>query len=217
MTFISAGVTSFSCGTSISKSSTVISMSFIELELVVLSGGVGGLSIRSADGNSVFSLADSVLANGCFGTIIFECFGGSCDEVLVVCDFAGIGGAFSAAFISLTTFFVASCGVGGSGGGCGCGGGFVSTALESILVDSDWLVAAFDVETKASFVTGLFPNSDFDFGTWIDFFWNGAGGRILELGDSKVAEPFVGSRLAVPPFAVLLAIPNCDFGRNRDG
>ena len=148
------------------------------------------------------------------GRIIFECFGGSFDETF---DFAGIGGAFSAAFISLTTFFVASCGVGGSGGGCGCGGGFVSVGRVLESDDSDWLtaVAAFDVETKANFVTGLFPNSDFDFGTWIDFFWNGAGGRILELGDSKVAEPFVGTRLPV----VLLAIPNCDFGRpgKRDG
>ena len=48
MIFISADGTSFSCGTSISKSSTVISISFIELELVVLSGGVGGFWL-SAD------------------------------------------------------------------------------------------------------------------------------------------------------------------------
>ena len=116
----------------------------------------------------------------------------------------------------MTTFFVASCGVGGSGGGPGGCGGFFSkgaSILESVF-DSDWLAAAaFDVDTNASFVTGLFPNSDFDFGTWIfDFFWNGAGGRILELGDSKVAEPFVGNRFVALPEA----IPNCDFGRNRD-
>ena len=69
----------------------------------------------------------------------------------------------------------------------------------------------------------MFPNSDFDFGTWVFVFWNGAGGRIFELGDSKVAEPFI-RLLEVNWVLVVLvelvelllavAVPKWDLGRN---